>query len=248
MKVKDIYSYLNELFPCESAVAYDNPGILVGNSDDEVKKALVALDCNIDIIEIAKKENCNLIITHHPVIFDGLKSVTENTVVYNLIKNNISVISMHTNMDMGKNGVNDALCNVLELENITEIDDGEGFILRKGSLSPISPEKLAKHISDKLGSPVKYIDSGKDIKNILVCSGSGGSYINLAKKLCCDALITADVKHNIFMEACNSGISVFDAGHFETEDVIVEPLTHMLNKKFPDLQFIPCHFSRIKYV
>ena len=148
MKVKDIYSYLNELFPCESAVAYDNTGILVGNSEDEVKKALVALDCNIDIIEIAKKENCNLIITHHPVIFDGLKSVTENTVVYNLIKNNISVISMHTNMDMGKNGVNDALCNVLELENVTEIDDGEGFILRKGSLSPISPEKGEKALTN----------------------------------------------------------------------------------------------------
>jgi len=248
MKVNDIFEYLNSLFPCDTALAFDNPGLLVGSGENEISNVLVALDCTFDTVNIAIENNCNLIVTHHPVIFDGLKSVTDESIVYTLIKNNISVISMHTNLDMGDGGVNDALCEKIGLKNITKITDSEGFILRKGEIAPLPCDALAKQIREALGGAVKYSDNGKEIRNVLVCSGSGGDYIYLAKELGLDALITADVKHNIFTTAANLDIAVFDAGHFDTEDVIVDPLCKLLSEKFKDLTFIPCHYSRIKSI
>lgn len=248
MKVNDIFSFLNELYPCDTALAFDNPGLLVGCGENEITNVLVALDCTFDIVKIALENKCNLIVTHHPVIFDGLKSVTDESVVYSLIKNGISVISMHTNLDMGNGGVNDVLCERIGLKNIAKITDSEGFILRKGEITPLPCDALAKQIKAALGGAVKYSDNGKEISRVLVCSGSGGDYIYLAKELGLDALITADVKHNIFTTAANLDIAVFDAGHFDTEDVIVDPLCKLISEKFKDLTFIPCHYSRIKSI
>ncbi len=248
MKVNDIFKFLNCLYPCDTALPYDNPGLLVGSGENEITNVLISLDCTFDTVKIALENNCNLIVTHHPVIFDGLKSVTDTSVVYTLIKNSISVISMHTNLDMGKGGVNDSLCEKIGLYNIEQITDSEGFILRKGEIAPLSCDALAQQIKASLGGAVKYSDNGKKISKVLVCSGSGGDYIHLAKELGLDALITADVKHNIFTLAANLDIAVFDAGHFDTEDVIVEPLCKMLSEKFNDITFIPCHYSRIKNI
>lgn len=248
MKVNDIFSFLNGLYPCDTALPFDNPGLLVGSGGSEITNVLVALDCTFDTVKIANENKCNLIITHHPVIFEGLKSVTDEGVVYSLIKNGISVISMHTNLDMGDGGVNDALCDRIGLKNIEKITDSEGFILRKGEITPLSCDALAKRIKETLGGSVKYSDNGKEISRVLVCSGSGGDYIYLAKELGLDALITADVKHNIFTTAANLDIAVLDAGHFDTEDVIVEPLCKLLSEKFKGIPFIPCHYSRIKSI
>ena len=112
MKNIDVFNFLNGLFPVESAMGFDNVGFLVGNRQAEVKKVLVALDCDATAVKRAIEENCELIVTHHPVIFDGLKSVTEQDIVYELISRGISVISMHTNLDIGKGGVNDRLCEL----------------------------------------------------------------------------------------------------------------------------------------
>jgi len=175
-------------------------------------------------------------------------SITLSIIASTVAVGGISVISMHTNLDMGDGGVNDALCEKIGLKNITKITDSEGFILRKGEIAPLPCDALAKQIREALGGAVKYSDNGKEIRNVLVCSGSGGDYIYLAKELGLDALITADVKHNIFTTAANLDIAVFDAGHFDTEDVIVDPLCKLLSEKFKDLTFIPCHYSRIKSI
>lgn len=249
MTVKDIFDFLNEKFPTETACDFDNVGLLVGDPNTEVKKAVVALDCTPNTVNTAIKNGCQLIITHHPVIFDPLKRVLAGSAVYEVIKSGISVISMHTNLDVGIGGVNDCLCSALSLENVKKVPAADGYLLNVGELpSPLCPDSLAEYIKEKLGGGVKYFGTDKEIKRVLLCSGSGGSYVTEVKKHNCDALITADVKHNQFLDAERLDVSLYDAGHFETEDVVTEPLKRLLTQNFPSIQFITEHTTKIKYI
>lgn len=249
MTVQKIFDFLNEKFPTDTACDFDNVGLLVGDPNAEVKKAVVALDCTPSAVNTALKNGCQLIITHHPIIFDPLKRVIAGSAVYEVIKNGISVISMHTNLDVGIGGVNDCLSFALSLENVTKVAAADGYLLNVGELtSPLYPDALALYIKEKLGGAVKYVGADKEIKRVLLCSGSGGSYLNEVLRHGCDALITSDVKHNQFLDAERLGISLFDAGHFDTEDVVTEPLKQMLEDKFPLIKFITVHTSKIKYI
>ena len=209
----------------------------------------MALDCTASAIKTAIKNNCELIITHHPVIFDPLKTVLTGSTVFELIKSGISVISMHTNLDIAVSGVNDCLCRVLGFDNFEKRPASDGYLLNFAELdTPLSADELARHIKEKLGGSVKFTDSGKNIKRVALCSGSGGGYAFDTAVSCCDALVTADVKHNIFIDTERLGISVFDAGHFNTEDVVTEPLKGLLSEKLKTVSFYADHHSEIKYV
>lgn len=237
IKNKDILDFLCEKYPTNTACDFDNVGFLVGDRSAEVEKVLVALDCDLAAVKCAVGSGCKLIITHHPVIFDPLKAVTKGSVVYELIENGISVISMHTNLDIAEGGVNDCLCEALGLQDVEVFESADGFKLRKG-ISPISdPHALAESIKQNLGGTVRYV-AGRPIKNVLVCSGAGGDFLADAINGSFDALITADVKHHLFLEALNAGISLFDAGHYHTENVVIAPLCKVLKDKFPNIDFI----------
>lgn len=248
MKVNSVYEFLNLKYPIETASEFDNPGFLIGNADSDVKKALISLDCTVNTVKKAVDNDCQLIITHHPLIFSGLKKVLSDSVVFKLIENGISVISMHTNLDMGEGGVNDCLCNKLRLENIKPFTAKSGFQIRCADIYPVSAENFAEHLKKFLGGTVKYVGSSHLINKLLICSGSGGEFLQDAIDGGFDALVTADVKHNVFIDAENADIAVFDAGHFNTEDVVVEPLKEMLSAKFPSVEFITVHNSKIKYI
>lgn len=249
MTVKDIFDFLNNRFPVETACGFDNVGLLVGDPDVTVSSAVIALDCTDAVIESASKLNAKLIITHHPVIFDPLKSVLADTIVYKLIKNGISVISMHTNLDVGQGGVNDSLCAALGLTQVEKVAGGDGYMLNRGVLSPVlSSDELAAYLKERLGGGIKYVGTDKKIEKVLVCSGSGGGYLYDTARLCCDALITADIKHNVFLDAERLGIALFDAGHFNTEDVVTEPLKQLLEQSLEGIAFTVCHTSEIKHV
>ena len=226
MTVQNIFDFLNKKFPSDTACDFDNVGLLVGDPETEVQKAVIALDCTPSAVNTAFKNGCQLIITHHPIIFNPLKQVLAGSAVYEVIKSGISVISMHTNLDVGIGGVNDCLCSVLSL----------------------NPDDLALYIKEKLGGGVKYVGADKEIKRILLCSGSGGSYLSEVLSHNCNALITADVKHNQFLDAQRLGISLFDAGHFDTEDIVIEPLKKLLEQEFPEISFCCDHNSKIKYI
>ena len=248
MTVNDIFDYLNSLYPVSTACDFDNPGILVGDKYAEVRRAVISLDCTDSAIDKAVENGCQLIITHHPVIFEPLKKVLSDSPVYRLIKNGISVISMHTNLDIGKGGVNDTLCEVLGLKNTEKYIADDGFPLNTGFLPiQMTPEQLAAYIKEKLGGWIKYSSGSKKISRVLVCSGSGGSYFTELARSGCDALITADVKHNVFIDSARLGKSVFDAGHFETEDIVVNRLNDMLCGHFNNIEFFTDHTSGIKY-
>ena len=137
MQVLDIYNFLNEIAPVNTALDFDNVGILVGDPQKAVKKVVVCLDCTPQVVKMAVSKSAELIITHHPVIFEPLKSVvkSESNVVYDCLVNGISVISMHTNLDSSVGGVNDCLARILELENVTvevvkKAEKSDALILR----------------------------------------------------------------------------------------------------------------------
>ncbi|MBO7217623.1 MAG: Nif3-like dinuclear metal center hexameric protein [Clostridia bacterium] len=249
MIVYDIYDFLDEKYDFSSALPFDNVGLLVGDGRETVRGILVCLDLTDEAISEAVKIGANLIVTHHPVIFDPLKSVTEQTLVYRLIRNGISVISAHTNLDQADGGVNDALAEAISLSNIEKVTDSEGFSFRVGELlEPHTSEELAKMVGEKLSVPVKYVGASAFIKRVAVCGGSGGSMLSDVLSLGVDAFVTSDVKHNIFLEAYASGLTLIDAGHFNTEDVITSRLCEVLRENFSEITVSEYHFSPIKFI
>ena len=246
MTVKDVYEFLDEKFPFNTARAYDNPGLLVGDSNAKVTGVITCLDCSDEAISKAVEIGANLMVTHHPLIFKPLTSVTEESLVYRLIRNGISLISAHTNLDVGDGGVNDTLCSAIGLTNIEKIYDGEGYAFRMGELSePMDSDSLAQRLFSVLNIRVKYVGENKFIKKVAVSSGSCGDLLEVALKTSADAFVTADVKHKDFCRAHNEGFSLFDAGHFNTEDVVIPVLAKLLSEQ--GLRVEEFRFSPIKY-
>lgn len=249
MTVQEIFDFLNEKYPVDTACDFDNVGILVGNPESQVSRITVALDCTKEATKFAKKQGCELMVTHHPVIFDPLKTVTVDSVVYDLIAGGISVISMHTNLDVGAGGVNDCLCAALALVGTEKFTCEDGYQLNRGTLPrSMSGEELAGYLKEKLGGAVTFTKTDKSIKTVAICSGSGGRYWQDARSNGFDALITADIKHDVWIAASNPDFPLFDAGHFYTEDVVVEPLATSLRHKFPDLTVFTEHTYKVKNV
>lgn len=249
MKVREILDFLYGIAPKELAEDFDNVGLLVGDENAEVKGIMVSLDCFDEVIDRAEDLGANLIVTHHPIIFSGLKSVTSDSLVYKLISKGISVISMHTNLDQADGGVNDALCEALGLYDIEKIITTDGFSMRKGYFDqPEDPYSFARHIRESLGGMVKFVAGDHDITTVAVCGGSGGDFLFDALNSGADALVTADVKHHLFIEAGRLGISLYDAGHFNTEDVIVSTLCRDIAGAFPETDVSECHFSKIESI
>ena len=250
MKVSDVFNLINSIAPLETALSFDNVGVLLGDFENRVTKAVVTLDATSAVVNYAKEIGAELIITHHPIIFDPLKNIVKqnSNVVYECLSNGISVISMHTNLDVANGGVNDCLANALELQNITTVMDEEGFSFKKGELkAKMSADEFAEYLKVKLGGAVRYTDGKKPIKTVCVCGGSGSSELTVAMNNA-DAFVTADIKHNVFIEADAKDFSLFDAGHFHTENVVIAPLTETLNKKAENVSFYAFNGTEIKTV
>lgn len=255
MTVKELYDFLNEMAPFSYAMDFDNCGILVGNPDEQVKKILVCLDCTPQAIARAKEVGANLIVTHHPVIFSPLKSVTADSIVYALLGAGISVICAHTNLDLARNGVNDALAHRLGLkclEGLSPVSCQRGAetvteYLGRVSFLPqtLSPLDFAQHVKDSLGGNVRFVCGNRPVRRVAVCGGAGADCLDEAIQVGADALVTSEVKHHIFLSASQRGITLVDAGHFHTEDVVIQPLCESLQDHFKALSIVPYHLDVI---
>ena len=239
MKVSDIYSYIDSFAPFASQAAWDNSGILLGSGDAEVQKVLVCLDVTKAAAAFAAANGCGLIVSHHPVIFHAVKRISPVSAVWDLIRNDVCVLSAHTNLDKAPGGVNDTLCEALGLEYTKcppEVADG---FLNVGTLSEnnIKAGRLAQYIAACLHTEVRFADAGMPISRIAVCAGAGGDLASDALRLGCGALITGEASHHDFLDAAAMGISLFAAGHFETEVPVVERLQKKLSGGFPDGTF-----------
>lgn len=228
--VKDIYNYIDSFAPFSTQAEWDNSGLLVGDGNKVVNKIIFALDVTSDVINQAVSCGADLIVTHHPVIFKPVSNVLEKSLIYKLIKNEISIICAHTNYDRAIDGVNDILCMTVGADIIEKI---EGTFLNIAYFNySFTTEDFANHLKTKLNGAVRYNSLNKNIKKIAVCSGSGSEYLDMAKELSCDALLTGDASHHSFLDANEMGIVLYAAGHFETENIAIKPLFDKIKKEF----------------
>ena len=231
-KVKDFYGYLNSIAPFETQEDWDNSGMLVGDMDAEVKKVAVVLDITHEEIKKAKAIGADLIISHHPVIFNQIKSVTKGSVPYELVASSINALCCHTPLDIADGGTNDSLAELFGIE-VTRTEDP---ILRLGTVEPTTAENLSGKIAKTLNTKVRYADAGRKIEKIAICTGAGCSLIEAAGEI--DAFITGDASHHNFLDCIQTGITLIAAGHYETEIVVVPVLVKKLQAQFPDIEII----------
>lgn len=252
--VTHIYDAIDQLAPFWLTMDFDNTGILVGDRNREIACALLALDCTPAVVEQARQLGAQLIITHHPVIFHPLKRVNEDAVVYQLIRSDIAVISAHTNLDIAQGGVNDALASAIGLRDCRGLEllneQTGAWLGRIGTLpEPLFPESFAAHVKSCLNAAsVKFAATPRAIRTVALCSGSGADCLDAAISAGADALLTSEVKQHEYLAATAADISIFDAGHFDTEDIVIEPLRDYLAKEIPDVHFFTTHRSAIQAI
>jgi dinuclear metal center YbgI/SA1388 family protein len=232
MKIKEIYQWMDHFAPFHTQETFDNSGLIIGDPEEEITGLGFALDITSEVIQKAEQHQINLIITHHPVIFDPMKQILANTTAYQLIRRGISVISAHTNLDKAEGGINTVLAKYYMLENIASplcLSD----LGRIGNLKqPMSVEEYAKQIKENLHSDgIRYYDAGKPVCKVAYSSGRGTGLFQNVLECDIDTFVTGDVKHEFFVEAQTLGLNLIDAGHFDTENVVFDSLSQRIEQE-----------------
>lgn len=229
MKICDIYEILDEIAPFEFQESWDNSGLIVGSFDDEFSKVYLSLDIDSELVKLM--EDNSLLITHHPLIFKGLKQLNfdkyPSNIIKELIKKDIKLISMHTNYDK-------AHLNRYVAEEILgfEVIECEEFVCYF-EVNDIFTN-FAKLIKERLKLPVLKTVKGKDfIKKAALTTGSGAELIGSIKA---DCFLTGDIKYHQAYEAMENGLSMIEINHFESEIYFADSLSKNL-KNF-DIQAI----------
>lgn len=245
--VKDIFAYFETTIPTKMKMETDNSGFLVGNENREVRKVMLSLDITDAVIEEAIEYGADLLLSHHPLFFSVTSASTQTLIgrkIVSILEAGMSAICLHTNLDSAKNGVNDTLMSILEAETEGILDpygnyeDGAPYGLgRYGTVSERPLSEFLYFCKQALGcNGLRYISGGKPVHKIAVCGGSGSSMLNIVDKKGCDTYITADVKHNGFLDAKELGINLIDAGHYSTENVVMPVLEKLLKDAFPTIE------------
>ena len=236
----EIIQFMEKTAPVELAEEWDNVGLLVGSRECIVKKIMVCLDITAASVKEAASKKVDMIITHHPVIFKGLKSLTQDDakgrLLYELVRNSISVYSAHTNLDFAECGVNDRLAEVLGLKRLEILGKGPGkigFLPEEKTFS-----EYIRMVKNALEVPfVRAIGkAGKCVHRAAVFSGSFDDDLEALLKGEADVLVTGDLKYHSALDAKEAGLCVIDAGHFNTEKIILPILAASLASNFPDVE------------
>ncbi len=242
MKVRDIAAAIESFAPLSLQESYDNAGLIVGRMDDDVHKALLAVDVTEEVIAEAVAEGCDMIITHHPIIFHAMKrfnsaSQTERC-VEEAIRRGIVLYAAHTNLDSTPDGMSWRVAQMLGLVNIAVMQptnaEGAGFGV-VGELAEAMPSAdFMRRVMERFDvKALRHSDVVKaEIRKVAICTGSGGSLIDDARKSGADIYLTADLRYNDFMRHENA-IILADMGHFESEYCAIQILFDILSKKIP---------------
>lgn len=244
MKINDFEVYMNEIAPTYLKEDFDNVGLMVGDSESDISKILVALDGTLEVIEEAIEKGCDLILTHHPLIFSKPSSITDKTIqgtkIRKLIKNNIALYSAHTNLDSVKGGITDVLGKILELEEMKVLssscmDSNAGI----GRIGIVSNSTTLKDILDKIKvkfkmDNIRYCgELDNKITKVALLNGSGQDYFKYAKDQGCDLIITGDTTYHYVSDYSEEKINIIDMEHFYSEWI---PLTEISKTIKKDLE------------
>lgn len=252
--IGEVIDYLHSIAPNHLQENYDNAGLIVGDRNTVVRGVLISLDCTEDIVVEAISLGCNLIVSHHPIVFKGLKrfngaSYVERTVI-NALRNDIAIFAIHTNLDNVKsNGVNEMICNKIGLKNLKilkpktneESTIGAGMI---GTLpEALSASDFLHFIKSKLNlSVIRHSRKlEQEIQRVAVCGGSGSFLLPEAKIQGADAFITADFKYHEFFDA-EDQLMILDIGHYESERYTIDLLFGLISNNFSNFA---SHYTRV---
>lgn len=244
-KVREIAEVIEEFAPKCLQESYDNAGLQVGDPDATVAAVLLCLDVTEDVLEEAKERECNLIVSHHPLIFRGLKSLTgadlTQRLVLKALKMNIAVYSAHTNLDSVWDGVSHEMARRLDIKNLEVLEPqpqnskaGLGVV---GDISPLPKIEFLRKIKNTFKvNALRYSaqSPGVVVRRVAVCGGAGASLISSAIRAKADILVTGDVKYHDFT-SFGQEIIIADIGHYESELCSRDILSRVIRDKFPDL-------------
>ena len=235
MTVQHLYGLIDRIAPFDTQADFDNSGFLVGSFSQEVSAVLCALDVSEAVIDESVSLGAQLIITHHPLMFSPLRSLTdrdyEGRLIRRLVREGISLIAAHTNLDQAPGGINDVLAERCGLTGVT----GEGFF-RSGILpSPLSASVFADQLRSCLHGEVRLMGPGnRVIRKVGLCSGGGSDEWGAAVEAGCDAFISGEIKHHHARALVDRGLVAFECGHFCTEEPGIRALAAAL-QKIPDI-------------
>ena len=241
--VEDILAFLETIAPKKMKMDWDNVGLLCGRGTKEVKTVLVALDPFEGVCQEAVQMDADLLLTHHPLIFQPISAVNDQTTVgramLQMISHDIAAVNAHTNLDCAFGGVNDTLAAVLGLENVQVVPSGDGDwgLLRQGTVCTQPLDAFLAHVKETLGCRgLRYTDGGRQVSRVAVGGGSCAGALEEVAALGCDTFVTADVKYNQFWDAQDLGVNLIDAGHFYTENPVCRVLAEKLQAAFPEIR------------
>ncbi|OFY42674.1 MAG: Nif3-like dinuclear metal center hexameric protein [Bacteroidetes bacterium GWF2_40_14] len=239
MKAIEIVRIIEEFAPEAIQESWDNSGLAIGDLDTEIKSVLLALDCTPEIIDEAISTGSQMIITHHPLIFKGIRQISSSTLqgemITSIIKNNLIIYSAHTNADKVMAGVSGIMAERLGLRNIAFLDRDPGGEYGMGVIgdleTPLDFSQVLKMVRENFNPEVikcsKPIE--EKISRIALCGGSGSSLMEFARDAGAQLFITGDVSYHFFF--CEKGFMLMDIGHYESEYGLLELLKSVLTKK-----------------
>ena len=249
MKAYELIEWLNEHHPQKFAEDWDNVGLLVGDDQKEISHVFLALDLTEPVLDEAVASGADMILTHHPMIFSGIKKINNHTFtgrkILRLIKEDIPYFAMHTNYDvLGMAELSGQILGLTDTEvldvtmNTQTKEEGIG---RVGSLpKEMTLEECCVYVKHKLklGSVKVFGDMKQPVKRLAVSPGSGKSAIAPAVSKGADVLVTGDIGHHEGLDAAAQGVSVIDAGHYGTEYIFMEDMKRFLEERLPAAKII----------
>ena len=240
MKVKDIIEVIEEFAPLSLQEGWDNSGLCIGSPEDPVTSVLFGLDCTPELVDEAASCGADMIVTHHPLIFSGLKKISSDNkvgeAVIKAIKAGISIYAAHTSADKVIAGVSGAMAARLGLENVRILDedgDGTGLGVVGDLPRPLTSDEAVALVKERFGLEMMKTSRPLEgmISRVAMCGGSGGSLIGAAMKSGAQLYISGDISYHNFFTA--DGFMIMDIGHYESEIEIVDILFSLIKKNFP---------------
>lgn len=249
MTARELIQKIEERFPLDKAAQWDNPGLQAGRKNKEVKKVYVALDATMEVIDEAVRWGADMIVTHHPVTMDGIKSITSETLkgrkYFELISHDICCYASHTNYDILE--MAEAAGNMMKLQKpeILEITGVDGMTAqyigfgRVGSLvRPVTLRECGELVKTifRLDNVKIFGDLDQVIQRVAISPGSGKSMIGPALRAKAQVLITGDIGHHEGIDAVDEKLAVIDAGHYGLEHIFIDRMAEFIQKEGRELE------------
>lgn len=246
--VREVLQKLYELAPANLKEDWDNVGLLCGCDDQPVTKILVALDATMGVLQEAKERGCDLLVTHHPMLFGSVRAVNDSSVTGKELlfaaRNGIACVNLHTNLDSVSGGVGDKLAQLLQLQNAELLeprgtdDRGRPYgYVYGGTVAQTALPEFANFVKSKLGcAGLRYADGGKPVHRVAVGGGACGDELPVVLAHGYDTFVTADIKYHMFLDAAQMGLNLIDAGHFQTENHICDVLCSYIRSVYPNIE------------